>query len=134
MEANGNDSRSEYLFFLTQKHLGNLKKRNNPKALLQFIIPVTLQLNAESAQSSEAGYKETRLATRREILLVMKEKITVSAIDDIQQLAYTLSLITVSVIHRLISVLRQSKDSSGTTSNCTQSYYVKFNTQSMLSQ
>ena len=62
---------------------------------MEFTIPFVIQLNQESV--NDQNERELRRDIRKEVLKYYDEIQTVLAIDELQQLAFSLMLLTVSM-------------------------------------
>jgi hypothetical protein len=78
-----------------------VEQQSNPQAIQQYIITILLELNGETERhnNSHDGSpdKLERENMRREILVVMNRSIPLTTVHDVQQMAFAMHLITVSV-------------------------------------
>lgn len=101
-------TRTQYLVDAAHKHFPLFLSQNNHKGAIQFAIPLTIQCNQESQmakenakrrrirKSTEADETAYRKYLRSHILRVMETTGNPAALDEVQQMAYLLTLITVS--------------------------------------
>ena len=86
------------------EHLPQVLLTSNPRLVLQYIITVLLQLNIESsnAQFHDAintpQHQLNRILLRKNLLDVLNSSIHLTSLQLVQQMAFALHLITVSIL------------------------------------
>ena len=100
-ELESGESCLSRITFYIEKRLPIVQRAGNPKLLLSYAITLVLELNREAARFSSDDWREDqeqRRKLRQELLRVLSESLfIIPAIDDVQQTAYALNLLTVSV-------------------------------------
>jgi len=96
-----NESRLSRIKFYIEKRLPIVQRAGNPKLLLSYIITIILELNREATQYHYVHWnedQEIRRKLRQDLLHVLGQAlVSIPAIDDVQQTAYALSLLSVSI-------------------------------------
>lgn len=86
---------TDYIFEQAQSALPALIKQNKPSLLLPYVIALSQELNHESDVMPSILSKEKR-ATVRDAITMTLMTIPVTILEDVQQVAYLLQLLTVS--------------------------------------
>ena len=91
---------SEMLYLDITATLPPLVNKNMPLLLLQYIVTSAQQLNAESLRYSHAPdspeQQELRRTSRNDLIQQMYESISISSLDYIVKVSYSLKVLTVS--------------------------------------
>ena len=97
-------TKTTFLLEKTQKELATLSNQNDPGALMQYALALTMQLNdlssraADSEQDPERG---TRIVIREAITLAINQSLHINTLDDVRQAAFLLDQITVRLRLRI---------------------------------
>jgi len=88
--------RMELLTSLIFEELEQEINHNDPRQIIPRIIAILLQLNIESRtgnRSQEAQQERERMRT--ELMMYLNQTMTIGAIQDMQQVAFAMQLVTV---------------------------------------
>lgn len=102
IQPENNETRLSVIMNEVYVNLPLIEQQGNPWAIQQYIIILLLQINGETENVSEienGNSNDDRLERelmRREILAVMNRSISLTAVHDVQLMAFSLCLITVS--------------------------------------
>jgi len=85
-------------------HLPQVLLTSNPRLVLQYIISMLLQLNIESSDAqiydviNSPQHHFNRTLLREYLLRVLNSSVHLTSLQSVQQMAFALHLITVSII------------------------------------
>ena len=105
--------RLDALVKLVDGNLSDVLLTSNPAVVQQYVITLLQQLNVESSEADadggvEANGEEDELAVRTrlrgELLQVMLRELPISDLQDVQQIAFSLYLITVSIVDQFLII------------------------------
>jgi len=88
---------------IVNEHLPQVLRTSNPRFVLQYVINVLLQLNIESSTAqrddniNSAEHQLNRLLLREHLLRVLNNSIHLTSPQMVQQMAFALHLVTVSI-------------------------------------
>ena len=92
-----------FLMNTVDAHLPEVVMTSDPRSVLQYVISLLLQLNMESAtarldQTINTGeHQHNRTLLRRSLLRVLNSSVHLTSLTSVQQMAFALHLLTVSV-------------------------------------
>jgi len=91
--------RLSFLTNIVTDHLPQVLLTSNPRLVLQYIISVLLQLNIESSDAINSPRHQLNRTLLREYLLdVLNSSVHLTSLQSLQQMAFALHLITVSIV------------------------------------
>lgn len=98
----GNMTKTEYLMEQADSTLSALIKQASPVSLLQYSIALGQELNEESIKELNAHtagkgnqLEQTRAAVRDAVTICLSTFVSVSTVEDVQQMSFALRLLTV---------------------------------------
>jgi len=95
--------RLAFLVKVVDEHLPQVLLTSNPRFVLQYIINVLLQLNIESSAAQHddsingVEHQLSRMLLRERLLGVLNNSIHLTSPQMVQQMAFALHLVTVSI-------------------------------------
>jgi len=95
--------RLAFLVNIVDEHLPRVLLTSNPRFVLQYIINVLLQLNIESSAAQHddsidsVEHQLNRMLLREQLLGVLNNSIHLTSPQMVQQMAFALHLVTVSI-------------------------------------
>ena len=115
IQPSENETRLEKLLTEVYVNLPQIENQNNPWMIQQYIILLLLQINCEASRfdgitqlsASEEWERQRREDMRRQLLGVMNSSIPMAALQDVQQMAFALQLVTVGM-HKFTVLLLSS--------------------------